>query len=432
MPGPGQLDDADWMRNFRDRLARERVPISGILELTSRCNLKCVHCYLGDQTAQRAKRALEMSTDRVKQVIDDIADAGCLYLLITGGDPMVRKDFPEIYRHARARGLIVTVFCDGILASDAICDLFRELPPYVVEVSIYGATAPVYEQVTRIPGSHKRAMAGIRRLLDAGVRVNVKTVLMSINEHELDAMRALAEDTFGVPFRMDSAIFPCLPDGDDSPVQLRVSPERAVARELRGDADRVDSWTRYVEAREHLPPSEKLYVCGAGVTNFYIDPFGQASPCLMTTQYRYDLAEASFDELWRTQIGQLRSKTPRADFGCNSCSMRSACTGCPAFNHQDTGHEDVKSEYVCATTVLRWNTLEAVRAGDDVDTALRKAGVLDADGRIADRAGYAAAPPPPRSRPSRFTILGQDKPRTTAPSCSTSCGCAGSAEPAPS
>ncbi|MDA8019638.1 MAG: radical SAM protein [Thermoanaerobaculia bacterium] len=398
-------DDAVWMKEFRDRLARERVPVSGILELTSRCNLKCVHCYLGPQEDQRAKRSMEMSTDRVLSLIDEMVEAGCLYLLITGGDPMVRKDFPEIYRHARERGLIVTIFCDGILASDAIVELFRELPPYVVEVSIYGGTAETYEAITRIPGSFPRALAGIQRLLDGGIRVALKTVLMEPNRHEISLMRSIAED-FGVSFRLDSAIFPCLPDRDDSVLGLRVSPETAVRQELLEDPSRVESWQSYIEARQDLPPAETTYVCGAGVTNFYVDPFGNASPCLMTTQYQYPTEGRSFGELWEDELGRLRGNTPRADYGCNSCEMRSACTGCPAFNYQENGAEDVKSDYVCATTNIRWNTLTGLREGLSIEAALQ-------------RAGAGAEEPSPAQRRSRFTILSN----TTNTGCGSSCGC---------
>lgn len=410
-------DNAEWMGQFRARLARERVPVSGILELTSRCNLKCVHCYLGPQEEQRAKRALEMSTERVKALIDEMAEAGCLYLLITGGDPMVRKDFAEIYRHAREQGLIVTVFCDGILANDAIIELFQELPPYVVEVSIYGGTAPVYEAITRIPGSFPRAMAGIRRLLDGGIHVSLKTVLMEPNRHEIDLMRAIAED-FGVTFRLDSAIFPCLPDRDDSVLKLRVEPAVAVREELLRDPKRVESWQTYIEARRDLPAAEQTYICGAGVTNFYVDPFGNASPCLMTTQYRYSTEDRSFAEMWRNDLGRLRGNTPRAEYGCNSCSKRTACAACPAFNYQENGAEDVKSEYVCATTQIRWEALEGVRRGLPIAEALAAAGA-GPDAGFAS--GAIKADPSPKTRISRLRIL----PNTNAASScgSGSCGC---------
>src|SRR5947208_2904405 len=114
------MTDSEWMSDFRNRIADERVPLSATLELTSRCNLKCVHCYLGPQEEQWKKRSQEMSTEKVLGIIDEMVAAGTLYLLITGGDPMVHRDFARVYRYAREHGLLVTVFCDGILVNDEI------------------------------------------------------------------------------------------------------------------------------------------------------------------------------------------------------------------------------------------------------------------------------------------------------------------------
>lgn len=350
------MTDAEWVADMRSRFAALRVPLFATLELTSRCNLKCVHCYLGPQEEQWKKRSQEMDTSKVLSLVDEFVAAGTLFLLITGGDPMVHRDFKTVYRYAKEKGLVVTVFCDGILVDEAMIALFEELPPSVVEVSLYGATRETYEAVTRVKGSYEKAIRGIRRLLDHGVHVNLKTVLMTVNQHELPAMRDMAR-AWGVSFRTDNAIFPCLPTGDMSPLQYRVTPREAVAAEL-SDPQRLDEWVRYVEERKDAPRGEMTYRCGAGVNSFHVDPFGYASPCLMTTQYRASLHERGFDSLWRKELVQLRSNRPRPDYGCNSCEMQVACSGCPGFNFHETGHEDVKSEYVCETTRERWQAIQ--------------------------------------------------------------------------
>ncbi len=349
------MGQPDWMGEYRHRLARRRIPIHVTLELTRRCNLRCLHCYLGSQEAQREAAAGEMDTDQVKWVIDEVVAAGCLYLLITGGDPMMRKDFGEIYRYARGQGLIVTVFCEGMLIDDAIVELFREYPPQTVEISLYGSTEETYEQVTQVKGSFARSLDGVRRLLDAEIQVGLKTVLMTVNVHELEAMRGMADD-FGVPFRMDSAIFPCTPNGDHAPLELRVDPEVGVAKEL-ADEGAEQSWRKYVDERIDLPPNERLYVCGAGVTGLSIDPFGWASPCLLATHVRANLLERGLDAVWNEDLKQLQERLPRDDFACSSCEMRAACTACPAFNYLETGEEDVRSDYLCATAAARWHRL---------------------------------------------------------------------------
>lgn len=351
---------SEFIKQFGDRAEARRLPLMGMLEITSRCNLRCVHCYLGPQEEQHKKRAAEMSTHEVTAMIDQMAEAGTLYLTITGGDPMMRPDFPQIYRHAKMRGLLVTVFCDGVLVTERVIELFRELPPSLVEVSIYGATAETYERITQVPGSFPKFMAGLQRLRAAGLRLGLKSVLMTLNQHEMLQMEQMAQD-WGLKFRYDSAIFPCLPNRSAEPLDLRVKPAQAVALEM-ANPKRLKAMADYFETRQDVPGAPELYQCGAGLTSFYVDPFGDVSPCLMTTKYRYSArGEAGgFAARWRDDVSKIRTLKPEnPEHGCNTCGVRAVCTGCSAFHALETGREDVKSEYVCETTQERVKVLRS-------------------------------------------------------------------------
>jgi len=336
--------------------AEQRVPISGMLELTGRCNLDCIHCYLGPSEDRQARR--EMTTGEVLGLLDEIARAGCLYLTITGGDPMIRKDFPEIYRRAKKLGMIVTVFCDGILITEEIIELFRQYVPYEVDISVYGASAETYEGITRRPGSFGGMIRGIERLRRADIPFALKTVLMDRNKHEIDRMRMMADDMGARSFRVDSAIFPCFSGDRTQPIALRVPPEEAVGIEL-ADPRTVVQWIKYTQRVEQFPDDDRLYICGAGVTGFYIDPKGNVSPCLMTTNYTYPLLHSgrSFSDLWEHELHEIQGLKTGEDFACRSCDARAACTGCPAFNYQETGNEEEMSDYICQTARLRFESL---------------------------------------------------------------------------
>ncbi len=348
-------DTDEWLKAFQYRAAQRRIPVSAHLELTSRCNLRCQHCYLGSQEEQHKKRSLERDTEAVKRSLDQWAKAGCLHLVITGGDPMMRKDFAEIYRHAVEAGLFVTVFCDGILVTDRIIELFRELPPRSVEISIYGASAETYETVTRVPGSHARAWKGIHRLLDIGVRVALKTVLLTLNEHELGDMAAQAE-AVGCKFRFDAAVFPCLPDNSKEPLDLRVAPETAVKWDLEFPGHK-EKWKQRIKMYEKGSESDALYACGAGLTAFFADPYGNVSPCLMTTHYKYNAEGRSFDKVWSDELIEIRHKKRTKQGGYLHGPMRGACTHCPAFNYLETGDEETDSEYIRKTAELRYQAV---------------------------------------------------------------------------
>lgn len=348
-----RVDVTAWMAGFRRRAASARVPFTAHLELTSRCNLRCRHCYLGDQCEQHRKRSMERDTDAVKASIREWVEAGCLHLIITGGDPMMRPDFTDIYRYSCEQGLVVTVFCDGILVNEPILASFSEYPPRSVEVTVYGATDETYEAVTRVPGSYALAWKGIRRMLDRGVRVFLKTVLLSINEHELQAMRAQSE-ALGCSFRYDAAIFPCLSDGSQDPLVLRVPPEAVVAAELQ-DPALMEGFRMSIQHFEQAAPSENIYQCGAGQTSFYADPHGVLSPCLLTSQYRYAPDGRPFQAVWDRDLVKIRQKKrTRKDGLLVAGGLRGACAHCPAINYLETGDEEQDSTYMLQTARLRY------------------------------------------------------------------------------
>src|SRR5262245_34341577 len=162
-----------------------RIPVEGVLEPTFRCNLECVHCYVNQPAGSAAERAREVPLPRLRALIDEMVEAGCVNLLLTGGEVLVRPDFPELYLYALGRGLLVTVFTNGTLVTEHIADLFDRHRPLLVEISLYGMTPQTYERITRVPGSYQRCLEGIRRLVKRGVPLKLKTMLMSWNRHEL-------------------------------------------------------------------------------------------------------------------------------------------------------------------------------------------------------------------------------------------------------
>ncbi|MFI5294156.1 MAG: radical SAM protein [Thermodesulfovibrionales bacterium] len=344
-------DTGEYLEEFIAKAEQLHIPLAGSLELTHRCNLNCVHCYLGQQAKRQVLRDREMSAARIHTLIDEITEAGCLNLLITGGEPLLREDFPEIYRHAKGNGLLVTVFTNGTIIGEKTIELFCDLPPVEVEISVYGATEHVYESITSVHGSYKKCLLGIRGLLENGVRVNLKTILMTINRHEFTDMENMAKE-LGVRFRFDAAISPRM-DGDNSPLGLRVPPEEAIEKEMSG-AGKVESWKTFFEKFKDRTLGSGLYGCGAGLTAFHIDPFGHILPCMMALDMRYDISEAGFKEGWDNIMHRIRDKKTAADFACRGCVKINLCGYCPGFFRLENGLEDVPSEYICRMGGLRY------------------------------------------------------------------------------
>jgi MoaA/NifB/PqqE/SkfB family radical SAM enzyme len=351
----------EWTTEFRSRAARDRIPLSATLELTRRCNFRCAHCYLGDQACQNESAHQELSSQAIKGSLSEWVESGCLYLTLTGGDPMLRPDFKDIYRHARELGMVVTVFCNGTLVTDEIISLFQELPPRKVEISIYGATPETAAAVTGVPLAYQRAWEGIRKLRAGGIRIGLKTLLLTTNQHEFKAMEQQAEE-LGVGFRHDAALFPCLNDGSKVPLLFRVTPEEAVTHDL-ATSDRRQMWREKIERTAAFPEDNQLYSCSAGLTTFHADPFGGLSPCLMAKRYRIPAQTRSFQEVWADELTQIRHRKRSRPGGSFSGKWRGACAHCPAFNQLETGDEEEESEYMKKTTRLRYEAAMSTEAG---------------------------------------------------------------------
>ena len=334
---------AEFVRAFNRKASELRIPVSGSIDLTQRCNLGCIHCYLGGNARGAAHG--EMDTGKIVSIIDELCEAGCLYLLITGGEPLLREDFAEIYRHAKEKGLVVTVFTNGTLITDEILDLFEDLPPHVVDISLYGATAAVYEKITRVAGSYDRCMQGISRLLSRKIQVNLKTILMTANVHEVFDIEHIAKG-LGVKFRFDAEIFPRL-DGGKTPLDLRVPPVDAIAIEL-SDNKKRSQWKSYFEKTRNQKVPDRLYNCGAGITGFHIDSYGNLQPCLMVTTLKYSLSTGSFMSGWRDVIPEIGARESGGATACNSCEERFLCSFCPAFFELENGFGDIPSQYICS------------------------------------------------------------------------------------
>lgn len=354
------VDNEQYLRRLRIKVAQERIPLTGSLDLTHRCNLRCVHCYLGGKQNRQENRDKELSTAQWISTIDEITEAGCLYLLITGGEPLIRKDFFEIYSHAKMKGLLVTVFTNGTLITDRVLELFGDLPPHVVEISLYGATAQTYERVTRVKGSYRQCLKGIERLMEIKTRLKLKTILMTHNRHEFHEIEDMARH-WGLKFRFDAGIFPCS-NGDKTPIGLRVSPQEAIEKEF-SDKARLQRWRDYFKEMRGVPASQTLYDCGAGRMSFHIDPYGFLKPCLMVNSPKVDVSNGGFLAGWDDVIPLIGEKELSPGLSCHECEKRSLCGFCPAFFALESGSENIRSEYLCAIGHRRFQLIETFDSG---------------------------------------------------------------------
>ena len=214
-------DSQNRLAEFSKKLRNERIPTSGGIEITRRCNLDCLHCYQRGDRKNKTAASEELSTETWKKIVDEIAEAGCLFLLFTGGEPFVRRDFPEIHAYAKASGLLTTVFTNGYHVPEEALAAFDEYPPDNVEISIYGASPETYTAATGRADGFEKCWKNVDMLVRAGVRVRVKTMLTTLNRDDFDAIeRMTRERDLKISFRRPSLrglrrrpVVPSIPGG---------------------------------------------------------------------------------------------------------------------------------------------------------------------------------------------------------------------------
>lgn len=345
----------EFTSRLHDRLGRKRVPIDVSIEVTRRCPLECAHCYNNLPMADPVARREELTLAEHVRILDELAEAGTMWLLYTGGEIFARADFLDIYRHAKAKGLIVTLFTNATLVTERIADVLAEWRPFSVEVTLYGRTRETYERLTGIPGSYDRCLAGVRRLVDRGLSVSLKTVAVTLNRHEVEDMKRFARDELGLEFKFDAMMTPRL-DCGKSPLEVRLRPEEIVELDLL-DEDRVREWAEQAAMfirPQHLPGHENdVYHCGGGNNGLSIDPYGGMTICNFSMRDVYDLKRGSVAEGWGRFLRDVRARQITRVTKCTACQLKSLCGMCPANAELETGDPETPVDFLCEVAHLR-------------------------------------------------------------------------------
>jgi len=333
-----------------DRVSADRTPLDGSLELTFRCNLRCAHCFVNAPCGNRLLREQELTTAEIRRITDEVVDRGCLWMLLTGGEPLLRPDLRDIYLHMKRRGLLVTLFTNGTVITPCIADLLAEWPPLVVEVSIYGSSPEVYESVTGLSGSFRRCVRGIELLLDRKVRMRLKTVPTTLNYADMEGMRNLAAG-YGLDFAWDPLVNYRL-DGSAKPASVRLRPEQILDLEKR-DPQRAAAFRLEFGKASRVDTRAELITCGAYLHAFHIDPYGQLVPCMLLREPAYNLREGSFRQGWDEHFPAMRKRTRTRSMACDACDLHSACDQCVGWAVLENGDAESPVPFLCDLTSAR-------------------------------------------------------------------------------
>jgi AdoMet-dependent heme synthase len=307
---------------------RLNVPLAVQLDITYRCNERCVHCYLDHHDHG------EMTSSEILRLIDEMADAGVLTLTLSGGEIFLRKDLFEIVEHARRLTFCVKLKTNALLIGAREAARLRDLAVQEIQVSIYSHRPEVHDSITLVPGSLKRSLSAIRFLKAQDLKVVMANVLMRQNMSDYAAVKDLAEE-IGVGFTLDPTITPMM-DGNRSILSLGADADtlRDVFRDsvVVGDVDEfcaIPSDTGEVNL-DSRP-------CSAGHTTCYVSPYGDVFPCVQFPLPTGNVRRERFVDIWRhsSEMNEVRSIRLKDLPTCSSCSHAGACTRCPGLAYME-------------------------------------------------------------------------------------------------
>jgi len=300
------------------------VPLNVHLDLTYRCNEHCEHCYLDHDDKG------EMTCGEISGVLSQLADAGVFFLALSGGEPMIRRDFFDIVARARELLFNVKVKTNAVLVRDAEARRLRALGVEQVQVSVYSHRDEVHDALTKLPGSLRRTVAGIRALRAAGLKVSITNVMMRANLADRSGVAAMARE-LGASYFADPTVTPMM-DGNRSVLDLRIPGEQLPAlfheEELVGNPETFCAPPPPVdeEARKAIP-------CSAGHSSCYISPYGDVFPCVQFPLPSGNVRRQKFLDIWQhsPQLQEVRSIRTGHLTVCSSCAHLGTCTRCPGL-----------------------------------------------------------------------------------------------------
>jgi len=310
--------------------SRMNIPAQAALELTYRCNLHCVHCYSDIYEPD------ELTSDEWKGIIDQLKEAGTIYLLFTGGEIMLRPDFLEIAAYGRHSGFLVGLLSNCTLLTPDLARDIAGLSPFSVATSLYGSSAATHESVTGVEGSFERTLNGIKLLVDRGLTTIVQTLVMKQNMAETSRIKDLVESLGARPI-----------------INIGMAPSKSGANyPFRHESALED--LMHCGWKPDVPDTMQNIcagTCKAGKAMCSVSPGGDVFPCIMFPLKLGSLRQSSFNAMWGlepcAELRYLRSISSNDLAVCNKCDLAAYCHRCTGVAYIESGSMKGPSPSAC-------------------------------------------------------------------------------------
>lgn len=307
------------------------------LELTYRCNERCIHCYLDDNHMNDDPNE-ELTLHDYQSILDEAYSLGCINVLLTGGEVSLRSDFIEIAKYAADKGMLVDIYTNGIALTDRQIDEILALKPNSVSVSLYGGDAKTHDSITRVPGSFDKTLKTAMTFRCAGVDTFIKSVAIKQNVDSLKALHDLGK-RLRIDIQISMMIGPTV--NGRSAKDFFVGSEEQYQQIMA-----LGGLKWHCESAPDIPDGQDI-ICTGFLTELSIDPYGNYYPCLTYRNKIGNYHESALSEVWNSERRQqvIRKNTFTAiNEKCSECGDKQYCPMCFGFMSSDNREHDLMHE----------------------------------------------------------------------------------------
>lgn len=341
-------NEPPYMKYLFAKASQNLVPLCGTFELTSRCNFNCKMCYIHNSDSNELKKK-ELSTQQWKDIADKAQKAGTLILLITGGEPLLRDDFSEIYIHCKKLGFEISINTNGSLINDEIIELLKRYKPARVNVTLYGASEETYKNITCRSGYYEKVCENILRLKKAGIQVKISITITSYNHADFEQIYKFARENM-IPTESTGYMFPSARLGRETD---RPNPYEAAKYMVENDkwyfgerfSERKAAFEKIANTNSEKSTDGMPVRCRAGKAAFWVTYDGNMMPCGMMIEPKANIFELGFEESWQ----KITTETKKIFLPpeCTNCEYEELCESCAASCYAETGKFNGLPTYLC-------------------------------------------------------------------------------------
>lgn len=345
----GKEQDTHVSDLIQEQCSREHRLYCVCLELTYRCNERCIHCYIDNQTYQK-----ELGFDQYKELLDELAEMGCMYLLLTGGELTLHPDFLRIAEYASEKGFLVDIYTNGYHITEDMIRRMIALAPNSISFSFYGGDAKSHDAITGIPGSFEKSLKTMMIFKCAGVDTFIKSIALKQNYDSIEKIYLLGE-LLDIPVVVAKGVIPSH-TGEKKTTDCRLETEQQYKRLL--DLEQI---YRGKEVRERIWEPGMPF-CSAGISALSIDPYGNVTPCNSFMIPLGSILSQSIQEIWNRSIELMKAKVPDGYLKkeCASCESRRFCNICLGMVIDSDG-EQIADDQTCLIAKAACHTYQERR-----------------------------------------------------------------------